>query len=321
MITFHLNADDLSHLRFAFSPLWELIASYWALTHPSLQAVHLPWIHEASAALEGVELAYLRTLITPNGYFANFLTPSPQTPRPDFEDELARLRQTPLDQIIKDVNNLPVKSGPVSHFLETPAEALDGLVAEIRLYWERTLAQHWARIHAVLESDVIYRARQLALDGPERLFNDLHHGMHYADRTLRIEARHDYELTPAGRGLMLVPLVFMWNDLVLPDEAGPEVPVIAYGARGAGLWTHEPEAPAAALAAAFGDGRAAVLAQMTTPRSTSELAERLKVTPGNISLHIARLREAGLVESQQVGKWVFHRLTLRGERLLALFDS
>ena len=200
-------------------------------------------------------------------------------------------------------------------FLDAPARALDALIDEMQDYWQHTLAHHWPRIQAVLESDVLYRARQLALEGADRVFNDLHHGLHYADRTLYVETRHEAEMIPDGAGLMLV---FMWNDVVLPSP--DRSPIIAYGARGAGLWTQQAEEPEAALAAAFGAGRAAVLRQLTAPRSTSELAEALGVTPGNISLHIARLHKAGLVESQQISRWVFHRLTVRGEHLLKLFD-
>jgi DNA-binding transcriptional ArsR family regulator len=193
------------------------------------------------------------------------------------------------------------------------------LCAELDRYWRLTLAHHWPRIHAVLESDVIYRARQLVLEGPQVLFNDIHHPIHYADGRLSIETRHNLHLKPDGAGLLLIPLVFMWNDLLLP-EAGASL-AIAYGARGGGLWRQTIEEPGAALIAAVGAGRARVLQQLETPRNTGELAERLSMTPGNISIHIARLREAGLVESQQTGKWVFHRLTMRGEQLMALFGD
>ncbi|MBZ0303173.1 MAG: helix-turn-helix domain-containing protein, partial [Anaerolineae bacterium] len=143
--------------------------------------------------------------------------------------------------------------------------------------------------------------------------------IHYADHMIQIDTRHQGSLTPGGSGLILVPLVFTWNDILVPEKDERRCPVIAYSVRGGGLWSHQAEEPSEALIAALGEGRANVLRQLTTPRSTSELAQRLEVTPGNISLHIARLREAGLVESQQLGKWVFHRLTPRGEHLLALF--
>lgn len=320
MITIYLNADDLNNLRFAFSPLRELSASYWARVKPALYAIHLPWIHEAVTALEGIDLPYLGALITPEGQFANFLTPTPQTPRPSFDEELAQLQQTPAHIIRQDVGQLRQKTAAAQQFLDTPEAALDALVAEVQMYWQRTLAHHWPRIHAVLESDVLYRARQLALQGADHVFNNLHPNITYRDRTIFVDTRHEGEMHLYGSGLTLVPLIFMWNDLLLPDHEKRSDAVIGYSARGAGLWTHQAEAPEAALVAMLGAGRAGVLRQLVTPLSTTELAERLAVTPGNISLHIARLREAGLVESQQLGKWVFHRLTPRGEGILALFE-
>ena len=319
MITIRLNADDLSNLRFAFSPLRELSASYWVLVNPSLYAVHLPWINEAHAALEGVDLPYMRAMITPDGQFVDFLTPRAYTPRPSFAEELANLKQTPPERIVHNVRKLRIQNDTAQEFLDDPQAALAALVAEVELYWQRALAHHWPRIHAVLESDVIYRARRLALEGADAIFNDLHPQIRYENMIITVETRHEAALEPAGRGLTLVPLIFMWNDTLLPEDDIDLV--IGYGARGAGLWTHAVEDPTATLVAALGAGRAAVLCQLVTPLSTGELAERLAVTPGNISLHMARLREAGLVESQQVSKWVFHRLTPRGEQLLALFDE
>lgn len=320
MVIIRLTADDLNRLRFAFSPLWELAASYWALLNPARNAVHLPWIHEAHTALEGVDLPHLSALITLDGHFADFLTPVPQTPRPTFENELARLRQTPPAQVVKDARQMREQTPALHHFITAPQAALDALVDEIRLYWQRALAHHWPRIHAVLESDVIYRARQLALEGTDAMFNDMHPRMRSADGVIRIDTQREATIAPDGKGLMLVPLIFMWHDFLLPSTDWLDIPVLAYSARGAGLWTQQAEEPSAALTAAFGAGRASVLRQLGTPLSTSELAERLGVTPGNISLHIARLHAAGLVESQQLGKWVFHRLTLRGEKVLRLFE-
>lgn len=320
MITIHLTADDLNNLRFAFSPLRELSASYWTLMKPALYAIHLPWIHEAMAALAGIELPHLGALITPDGQFANFLTPTPYTPRPSFDEEMARLRQTPAQAIRHDVSQLDYKTATAHAFLDAPEAALAALADEIELYWQRTLAHHWPRIHAVLESDVLYRARQLALQGADQVFNELHRNIRYQGQTIIVETARTATITLDGSGLILVPLIFMWNDLLLPDEEKAGIPVIGYSVRGAGLWTHQAESPEAALIAMLGAGRAAVLVQLTTPLSTTEIAERLGVTPGNISLHIARLREAGLVESQQLGKWVFHRLTPRGEGVLKLFE-
>ncbi len=313
-----MTPADLNNLRFAFSPLWELAASYWTLMNPSLYAVHLPWVNEAAEALAGRELPYLSALITDTGHFADFMAPTPQTPRPSFEGELARLRDTTPEILQRDIGLLP-ESRVTEQFRQQPSAAMESLIDELRFYWEATLAQHWPRMNAVLEGDVIYHARQLAFEGADSLFNDLHHTISWADDCVVFDTHHAGEFYPAGRGLTLIPLVFMWKDIMLPEHDDPDGLTVAYSARGAGLWSQEVESPDAMLIAAFGEGRARVLALLETPRSTGDLAERLDVTPGNVSLHIARLREAGLVESQHTGKWVFHRLTQRGEQLLALF--
>jgi hypothetical protein len=48
----------------------------------------------------------------------------------------------------------------------------------------RLIAPHWARIRAVLDADIAYRARQVAAGGAQRLFADLHPDMRWHDGRL-----------------------------------------------------------------------------------------------------------------------------------------
>src|SRR5690606_35669947 len=161
VITIRLNADDMSNLRFAFRPMRALSASYWTVVSPSQYAAHLPWFKETHAALEAIDLTYTRPMITPDGQFVHFITPIASTPRPSFADELANLKQTPPERIVHNVRKLRIQNDTAQEFLDDPQAALAALVAEVELYWQRALAHHWPRIHAVLEGDVIYRARRL----------------------------------------------------------------------------------------------------------------------------------------------------------------
>jgi DNA-binding transcriptional ArsR family regulator len=76
-----------------------------------------------------------------------------------------------------------------------------------------------------------------------------------------------------------------------------------------------------ALAAALGLGRASVLKGLAIPRTTTELARQLGLSPGTTSEHLSRLRKAGLVEPHRSGRGVFYRLSREGEQLLALFGE
>jgi len=67
--------------------------------------------------------------------------------------------------------------------------------------------------------------------------------------------------------------------------------------------------------------RAAVLAGLDAPRSTSELAHRLGLSTPSVSQHLAVLRDAGLVHANRVGNFLFSGFSARSRRwFFALFS-
>jgi len=58
---------------------------------------------------------------------------------------------------------------------------------------------------------------------------------------------------------------------------------------------------------------------LQSPLNTGELAYKLFLTAGAVSQQVKNLQMAGLIESFRSGKNVYHRLTLRGEKLMELF--
>ena len=324
MVQIHLSNEDLVQTHFAFSPLWEVMTSYRVLVTPSRHALYLPWIKEAQSALRGVDLSYMDILIPPEGYVPDFLTPTPESPTPSFDEELDRVRTTPPEIVRKHAlsavywQEMPRAS--LAAFLNKPQEAVKRLAATIRVYWDRALSQHWPRIQAVLESDVLFRSRQLAMEGPVGLFSNLHPTASFDRGVLRIEKPFSAEVKSTGRGVVLVPALFSWPRLYLILEEMWR-PTIGYAPRGAGLWLGVSESPDEALALALGEARASVVQALDVPRNTGELAEALSLTPGAVSQHLGRLKKAGLVEPLRQGRMVFYRLTNRGEAMLRVFGA
>jgi DNA-binding transcriptional ArsR family regulator len=80
----------------------------------------------------------------------------------------------------------------------------------------------------------------------------------------------------------------------------PCTPMLAYSARGiAALWeTATP--PPHAIAALLGRTRAALLAALDQPTSTTHLAQRLSLTPGAISQYLTVLNDCGLVARTRI---------------------
>jgi DNA-binding transcriptional ArsR family regulator len=129
----------------------------------------------------------------------------------------------------------------------------------------------------------------------------------------------DVELALGGDGMQLVPTIFRGCGLMYQFAEGWH-PMIAYSARGGGLWYQKASSSTRSLEVALGAGRAAVLRVLQTPASNSEVAFRAQIAAATANQHLMRLVEAGLARSNRSGKRVYYSLTERGENLLALFD-
>jgi DNA-binding transcriptional ArsR family regulator len=184
----------------------------------------------------------------------------------------------------------------------------------LEAYWARALEPAWPRIRAILEADIAYRARRLTTGGPAALFAELHANVTWKQPHLdvRIPA-HDATFDLGGRGLLLVPSAFGTRPVV--SDRAPWLPGVIYPARGiATLWEQAPAAPGG-LARLIGGSRATMLADLSAPRSTTELAQRLALSPATTSHHLAALREAGLVTSRRDGRSVLYARTPLGDAL------
>ncbi|GEM_PF-2360555 len=152
MITIYTKPEDLLHLRFAYSPLMELVMSFRALENPTRHTLYLPWIKEARQALHGSEFPYMEAVILAKHYIADFLTPTPTTSSRSLEDDFQGLRATP-DWIIRknvlEVIAFSQHSDIRQQFLDFPLETLECLIEEMRLYWRQTLARHWTNMVSV----------------------------------------------------------------------------------------------------------------------------------------------------------------------------
>ena len=154
------------------------------------------------------------------------------------------------------------------------------------------------------------------------VFDEMPSEVSYADGTLGIQRRWDFETSLDGKGLVLEPLAFATPRVfVMLDE--PYQPTLCYPPRGiATLWDASAgETSGAGLGALLGGRRASILRALEVPLTTTDLAERVGVTPAAVSQQLGQLRDAGLVTAQRDGPRVYSRITKRGEELLKLFAA
>ena len=320
MITLRFGPAALAHVRFAISPLTETRRSLRVLDDPGAGALHLPWAIEARRLTADLDLSLLRALDPTGVYTPDFVSPPPTSPLDEFEDQLAVVVATPPEQALAEVQRSYRRKPPLpavlEPFVEDPAAGVAAVAELLRAYWDRALAPHWPRVRALLEGDVLHRSREMADGGAERLFADVDPTVSWADGVLSIDKPAQQSVDLEDRGLLFVPSVFTWPDVVLVTDPKWQ-PTIVYPARGVGtLWeTGRPAAPDA-LGALLGKVRAGVLMALDRPRSTTDLARALGVSAGGVSQHLSVLREAGLVHGHRVGRMVLYLRSPAGDGLV-----
>ncbi|WP_238452388.1 DUF5937 family protein [Micromonospora sp. 4G55] len=324
MLRAALSVADLANTRFAVSPLWEVVASVRIVKNPAGFPAHLPWARQVVPRLAAVRWGLLADLVpVPTVVIPSFVCPPPTTTGPTLDLELAALAATPPEVVRACLDRDPVPPTPRTAALRADPEAgLADLAAQIRAYADVALAPYWPRMRTLLEREVLLGARRMAVDGVRGLLNHLDRYVSWDDGTLLVE-----HLTTSGsvrlngRGVLLVPSVFTWprpfSNLV---EASGQ-PTLRYPAGAvATLWERAALPPGEALSRVLGRTRATLLHELAVPSSTTELARRCGLAPGTVSQHLTALRDAGLVGTHRVGRFLLYARTTSAEALLAGAD-
>ncbi|MFD7157696.1 DUF5937 family protein [Kribbella sp. NPDC059898] len=316
MIEYQLAENDLGEVRFAISPLNELVLSLRTLRDPGRFPLQLPWLRATEAARAGLPLDLLRALTNEALWSPDFLTPRPYTPLGRIDAELAALTGTPAAVVRADLAAVhPDSLPPVLR--GRPEMVLDRVLAALRAYWEACFEPYWPRMRSVLEADVVHRGRVVAQSGLAAMFADLdpHVRLDGAVVSVRLRSKLSYRTSTAGRGLTLVPSLYSRRAATPISAAEP--PLIMYPARGlATLWETETSPSADALAGLIGRVRAGLMGLLETPASSTDLARRLGVTPTAVNQHLRALRAAGLLASARHGRSVLYHRSDLGDSLV-----
>lgn len=321
MVRFVFGLEDLARTRFAISPMFEAVHSLIVLRDPAHAALHVPWLRSLSGRLAGLPLQDAVALLPPRGYTPDFLTPPPSGPLGSIGEDLAALRATSVAQIRDEMRLFatqhPKATATVERWTSHPRREVRRLADFLEDYWELAVEPVWPRVRAFLDADIAHRARRLTEGGPAALFAGLADGVTWGERHVDVAVpRHEATIVLGGRGLLLMPTAFSAVRPFVIDRP-PWQPTLIYPARGiATLWQGAAPAPDG-LARLLGATRAAVLADLASPRSTAELAERLQISPATASHHLSALRDAGLATGRREGRSVLYVRTPLGDELVA----
>lgn len=315
------GAEDLLRCRFAVSPLWETGQAVRTLVRPDRQRYHPDRLERMRAAVAGLDLRPLWLLMPRHGRTPDFWSPPPTGPSLTIEEELERVRATDPRTAHEDLEHA-LRSVPGTRespegraLLADPAGTVARTADLLERAWHALVEPDWPRLRALLDADVAHHARRLAEVGLGGLLPELDTRVSWEAGTLTVRRHGDHERELNGQGLVLMPSVFTWPDVVSGVEA-PWQPALVYPARGIGsLWSGVTPRPPQALVRVLGRGRAAILAALAAPATTTSLAERLDLAPSSVSAHLTALRDAGLLTPRRYGHEVLYRRTATGTAL------
>lgn len=311
MIQLRLSSAVLASTRFAYSPLAEAVKSLYLVHSGTVHPLHRGWYDRVRGDLRRADNDLLRAVVPPGGHVAEFLFVGATGIDTTIEDQLNLVANWPHAHFMSELEQAwrGVGVDPAARRLLEDPDAPQRVAAELERYWQQVLAPYWPRLRGVLDADVAYRLDRLARGGIGALLSDLHPSLQVTDQAIQIRSLTDGDID--GAGLTLVPCVFVWPRLWVELGLLGE-PSLTYGARGIGaLWADRPTGPdhEDPLGELLGRSRAEILVGLRLPRSTTDLAQEIGLTPATVSSHLSILRRNGLVTCWRSGRRVLYQRT------------
>ena len=320
-----VNADTLAGSRFVVSPLAEVTASLQTLAfgtaaHPGERAwidAHRPGYRDRLA--DDPVTALLVGAALGTSWNAAFITPAPAphtgTGRePSFEEELARIRETPPEAARAD---LAVSlGGPLPALLQR-ADLPERAAGLLEWVWQEAVLPSWPRRRRIIEADVVARTAQLSTGGWAAALDQMRPGMRWlGEGRLQINTRDYPPREISGAQLLFVPVTPRrgWVSWDAPHRYAVVYPcsgALAEADRAAAL----PEAPGP-LGTLLGPARAGVLVLLDAPKSTTQLVALTGQGLGSVGRHLRILLDARLIDRRRSGRSVLYYRTEVGEALV-----
>ncbi|WP_106297926.1 ArsR/SmtB family transcription factor [Knoellia remsis] len=237
------------------------------------------------------------------GYMPLVAPPLPAA-RPSADDELDVIRAL-ADSAVDDQLSQTGRPMPRARRLLEAGQITTVLVAELSLLWRHGLARVWPDLEHALDEECQMRSHLLGTEGLAGTLDTLHPRVRWAgDGALLVDRGRRRTTNVGAAGLVVVPsLVDSVPRLAL--ETAPaciSYPVgleIVEGSR------HR-ERRVRAAARMIGDTRWRVLQALDEGRSTTELAERLRLPLSTVATHVSVLYRAGLLTRRRVGRSVVY---------------
>ncbi len=327
MLYLDMDRTVVANTRFAISPLSTAIGAL-RLLRDNKRPGGGGWRGRIQETVRDRKLVLLSSLFSGSwDYVPDFLTPQPQTPVTESQEELhtvattdsARLRWE-LRVMAQGVSEERLAGRAVPVVLRDALERgeqdfAERVAAELHQVWEWALAPRWMALRTLMEEDIGHRAQTTARHGLSGMLATLHPAVLWSDDQLSLVSRFRGRVS-GSTGLVLTPSVFTTDLRVVIDSIpGPATrqPMFGYPCR------RGPETRTGpTVDTLLGVTRARLLSDLRTARTTTELSERHFLAISTVSYHLGILHRTGLITRTRTGQHVLYQRTHRATDLLAV---
>ena len=314
----HFSEDDLARIEVSptMGPLAETVLAAALLRSPQQsRALLSEW---RGQALLTPPMRPLTALLPPDCHGVDLPTLTGE--KATIEQGLQALLDLPREHLLVEIEYIDRRHRlPALAWAMAEAGRRPELAEATQAAYRELVRPFWPRIRACLHAEQATRRRTLARAGPGALLASLQGPrIRWRPPVLEIGMPNQVEMELGGRGLALVPSVFIGKDPSLHENPNdmdetPRLILPVADADGRRLWA---ASRGSALAALVGRNRAAVLQSIADGCTTTELARRAGISLAAASQHAAVLRGAGLIITRRQGSAVLHVLTPLGAELL-----
>jgi hypothetical protein len=319
----HFTAEDLERIqvRPTLGPLAETTAAMLMLRSPRRFSPRFgQWRRQVTGRLTA-QMTPLTAMIPPGSVGVDL--PMLTGPAATIEQGVQALLAVPREQMLVEMAATDrMDKLPAAAWTLVDPEGRGQLAEAARAAHQVLIKPYWSQIHTYLHADQVARAQTLAADGADRLLASLQgRWIRWRPPVLEMLMPSDWDMYLGGRGLHVVPSMFVGKFPSLnynPNDqtAAPWLILPTDERIGRCRPWDNPGPDGAALAALVGRNRAAVLRATAHGCTTTELADRVGISPAAASQHASVLREAGLIATRRQGGAVLHILTPLGAELL-----
>lgn len=317
MLTIELGIEGIGAVRMAPDVVWETAASLRVLNFPREHALHAG-LRKLLPGRPSFDLQFLLRLTSSHRWQPDVLAPDPTLNVCAPLERIQALADTEEAVLRQDLKTMGTHLPDLAAEGMTPRTYAERVARELAGYWRQVMRPLWDELEAIAYDDIAHHSRRLSREGLGVALRGIHHEMDYRDGiiTLDLHCNSCCSCSVSADGLWLVPSAFCWPGAVCRLE-GPAI-VVGYPARGAArIWSRSsPVDDPTALAALIGRSRADILRSLHLPRSTTWLARRHNLSPGNVSTHLSVLADSGLLHSHRDGRRVLYAQTDLGADLV-----